>query len=120
MREQVAKGSLKETQERLTCSAPDTASSTKVESAPHAVRSSHAQGTASSPVPVEPVATVGDLQAVVVSSSSSSPVAASTIKTGADGDHGSAGVASTSDTLTGTGSSSAVNSAVTEPMYCCF
>ncbi|PON40510.1 WW domain containing protein [Parasponia andersonii] len=108
-REQLAKASLKEAQERMTCSAPDTASSPKVEPAPPADTSSKAQGITSSPVSVEPVAAVGELQAVVVSGSSSSPVADSTTRTGADGDHGFMSVASTSDTLTGIG-------AVTEPM----
>ncbi|PON86839.1 WW domain containing protein [Trema orientale] len=109
-REQLAKASLKEAQERMTCSAPDTASSPKVEPAPPADTSSKAQGITSSPVSVEPVAAVGELQAVVVSGSSSSPVADSTTRTGADGDHGSMSVASTSDTSTG------IVGAVTEPM----
>ncbi|XP_062083076.1 pre-mRNA-processing protein 40A-like isoform X2 [Humulus lupulus] len=113
-REQVANVSHKEPQEKASCSASDTVSSPKVESAPHADTSSKAQGMASSPVSVEPIAAAGEQQAMAVSRSSSSPVAGSTIKASADGDNNSISVPSTSNALIG--GIGAVTTAVTEPM----
>uniref|UniRef100_A0A803P2W9 Pre-mRNA-processing protein 40A n=1 Tax=Cannabis sativa TaxID=3483 RepID=A0A803P2W9_CANSA len=124
-REQLANVSLKESQDKANVSlkdprekeswpASDTVSSPKVESAPYVDTSSKAQGIASSPVSVEPISSAGEQQAVVVSRSSSSPVAAPTTKASVDGDHSSISVPSTSNTSTeGIG---AVTTAVTEPM----
>ncbi|XP_030488626.2 pre-mRNA-processing protein 40A isoform X1 [Cannabis sativa] len=124
-REQLANVSLKESQDKANVSlkdprekeswpASDTVSSPKVESAPYVDTSSKAQGIASSPVSVEPISSAGEQQAVVVSRSSSSPVAAPTTKASVDGYHSSISVPSTSNTSTeGIG---AVTTAVTEPM----
>ena len=118
VREQVAKTSLTETQQKTfaTSSAPtDSVSSPAVESVIRGNTSAKAEGTESSPVSAEPNAGANEHQALVVSRSSSSPVLASPVET-SDGDHGSASIISASDNATeGVGTATNV---VTEPMYC--